>query len=195
MPSCLIWRGVLNNLGNSLSGLGRGEEALAASQEAADIYRRLAAIHPDAFLPNLAMSLDTLGQILGHEGQFKEAAASFETALSAIVPFFEQTPQAFRELVENMIGDYAWACRSAGVKENASVVERMREAVERARAGAIAAAPEPEVERARYAAIDELYEKALATGELDEGLLAKFPEDAARRARGLWAVLRDGAAE
>ncbi len=41
-------------LGIRLSDLGRREEALAATQEAVDIYRQLAAARPDAFLPDLA---------------------------------------------------------------------------------------------------------------------------------------------
>jgi len=45
----------------ALSALGRREEALAATQEAAELYRRLAAQQPDAFLPNLANSLETYG--------------------------------------------------------------------------------------------------------------------------------------
>jgi len=52
----------LNNLGNRLSNLGRLDEALAASQEAVAIRRRLAENHPNAFLPNLARSLGGLGQ-------------------------------------------------------------------------------------------------------------------------------------
>ncbi|MFN7056797.1 TIR domain-containing protein, partial [Hyphomonas sp.] len=44
----------LNNLGARLSELGRREDALAATQEAADIRRTLAAARPDAFLPDLA---------------------------------------------------------------------------------------------------------------------------------------------
>ena len=43
-----------------LAGLGRQEEALAASQEAADIYRELAAARPDAFRPDLATSLTNM---------------------------------------------------------------------------------------------------------------------------------------
>ena len=42
----------LTNLGPHLFDLGRREEALAASQEAVDLYRRLAAERPDAFLPS-----------------------------------------------------------------------------------------------------------------------------------------------
>ena len=44
----------LNNLSNRLGGLGRREEALAASQEAVTIRRELAAARPDAFRPDLA---------------------------------------------------------------------------------------------------------------------------------------------
>ena len=44
----------LNTLGIRASHLGRREEALAATQEAVDIRRRLAQTRPDAFLPNLA---------------------------------------------------------------------------------------------------------------------------------------------
>ena len=55
MPSCLAMS--LNNLGMGFSDLGRREEALAAAQEAVDIYRRLAQTRPDAFLPDLATSL------------------------------------------------------------------------------------------------------------------------------------------
>jgi len=46
--------------------LGR-EDALAASQEAVDIRRQLAAARPDAFLPDLAMSLNNLGNRLSEE--------------------------------------------------------------------------------------------------------------------------------
>ena len=43
-----------------LADLGRREDALAAIQEAATIYRELAAARPDAFRPDLAMSLNNL---------------------------------------------------------------------------------------------------------------------------------------
>ena len=48
----------LNNQSGCLSGLGRREEALAAVEEAAGIYRQLAQARPDAFLPDLAMALN-----------------------------------------------------------------------------------------------------------------------------------------
>ena len=45
----------LNNLAVQLSGLGRREDALTATEEAVEIHRGLAAAGPDAFLPDLAM--------------------------------------------------------------------------------------------------------------------------------------------
>ena len=52
--------GSLNNLSVRLADLGRREEALAAIEEAAAIYRELAAARPDAFRPDLARSLNNL---------------------------------------------------------------------------------------------------------------------------------------
>ncbi len=50
----------LNNLSNRLADLGRREDALAAIEEAAQVYRELAAARPDAFRPALASSLNNL---------------------------------------------------------------------------------------------------------------------------------------
>ncbi|MDQ6948570.1 MAG: hypothetical protein M3256_20500 [Actinomycetota bacterium] len=47
----------LNNLSNSLAALGRQESTVEAGQEAVDLYRQLAQARPDAFLPDLAISL------------------------------------------------------------------------------------------------------------------------------------------
>ena len=47
----------LNNLAVRLGGLGRREEALAASQEATGLYRELAARWPDAYDQDLERSL------------------------------------------------------------------------------------------------------------------------------------------
>src|SRR5262249_27576609 len=47
----------VGTLGIRLSNLGRHEQALSATQEAVDIYRRLAQTRPDPFLPNLPTSL------------------------------------------------------------------------------------------------------------------------------------------
>ena len=71
----------LNNLGNVLSDLGRREDALAAAQEAVEIYRRLAAERPDAFRPDLAGSLNNLAQLLSDLGRREEALAAAQEAV------------------------------------------------------------------------------------------------------------------
>jgi hypothetical protein len=58
----------LNNLGLWLSELGREADALAPSQEALAIRRRLAEANPAAHLPDLAMSLHNLGLHLSELG-------------------------------------------------------------------------------------------------------------------------------
>jgi Tetratricopeptide repeat len=62
----------LNNLGIRRSNLGRREDALAAGQEAVD----LAETRPDAFLPDLAASLGTLGRALATAERYAEAAVA-----------------------------------------------------------------------------------------------------------------------
>ena len=58
----------LNNQSGRLADLGRREEALAAIEEAVAIYRQLAEARPDAFLPDLAMSLNNQSNRLSAPG-------------------------------------------------------------------------------------------------------------------------------
>jgi tetratricopeptide (TPR) repeat protein len=71
----------VGTLGNRLSDLGRGEEALAATKEAVDIYQRLAHTRPDAFLPAFATSLTNLGVMLANLGWREEALAASQQAV------------------------------------------------------------------------------------------------------------------
>ncbi len=54
MPIGPLSPSALNNLANRLSEVGQREAALAPAQEAADLYRELAAKAPDAYRPDLA---------------------------------------------------------------------------------------------------------------------------------------------
>ncbi|MBT8227543.1 MAG: tetratricopeptide repeat protein, partial [Dactylosporangium sp.] len=78
--------GSLNNLGNRLSEAGRREEALAPTQEAVTIRRRLAEASPGAFLSDLAGSLNNLGIRLSEAGRREEALAAFEYAWVGLDP-------------------------------------------------------------------------------------------------------------
>jgi tetratricopeptide (TPR) repeat protein len=77
--------GSLNNLPALLFGLGRREEALSAAQEAAGLYRALAAARPEAFTPDLAGSLNNLAGALSELGQREEALAAAQEAAELVV--------------------------------------------------------------------------------------------------------------
>jgi tetratricopeptide (TPR) repeat protein len=72
----------LVGLSNRLADLGRREEALAASEEAAAIYRQLAEARPDAFLPDLATSLSNQSVRQSELGRREEALAAGEEAVT-----------------------------------------------------------------------------------------------------------------
>ena len=56
-----------------LGELGRRDESLTAIQEAVTVRRALAEAHPDAYLPNLAMSLNNLANLLESLGRSAES--------------------------------------------------------------------------------------------------------------------------
>ena len=84
-----------STLGVRLSSLGRREEALAATQEAVDIYRRLVDARPDAHLPDLAGSLNNLGIRLFKLGQREEALAATQEAVGIRRRLAQAWPEAF----------------------------------------------------------------------------------------------------
>jgi tetratricopeptide (TPR) repeat protein/nucleoside phosphorylase len=92
-PEERAWRH--NNLGNRYSELGRREEALAATQRAVKIDEELADKRPDAFLPNLAMSLSNLGNRYSELGRREEALLAIEQALKRNEELAVKRPDAF----------------------------------------------------------------------------------------------------
>ncbi len=79
-----------------LSALGRREPALAAAEEAVALYRELAAQRPDAFRPDLARSLNNLGNMLSDLGRREPALAAAEEAVALYRELAAQRPDAFR---------------------------------------------------------------------------------------------------
>jgi tetratricopeptide (TPR) repeat protein len=72
----------VTNLALALVGVGRGEEAVAASEEVAKLFRQLAADRPDVFVPDLARSLNSLSFELSGLGRGEEALAASEEAVA-----------------------------------------------------------------------------------------------------------------
>jgi len=80
---------------NAIGFLGRREEALAAAQEAASLCRGLAKARPDAFLPNLAMSLNNASDHLGELGLEEEGLAAVREAVEVYRKLAQARPDAF----------------------------------------------------------------------------------------------------
>ena len=95
-----------------LSALGRREEALAQAEEAVRIYGGLAAERPDAFLPDLAMSLSARGRI-DLADKPKEAAAFFREGIELLTPLLLRTPEAHASLITQLAQVYLQACQLA----------------------------------------------------------------------------------
>jgi tetratricopeptide (TPR) repeat protein len=75
--------------------LGRREEALAATREAVEICRQLAQTNPQAFLPDLATTLNNLGSDLSALGLREEALAATREAVEICRQLAQANPQAF----------------------------------------------------------------------------------------------------
>ena len=84
-----------NNLSTRMSDLGRREDALAAVDEAATLYRQLADARPDAFLPNLASALNNLSVLLSGLGRREDALAAVEEAVAIRRQLADARPDAF----------------------------------------------------------------------------------------------------
>ena len=100
------------NLAKRLSDLGRREEALAVAEEAVGLRRDLAVARPEAFLPDLALSLNNLANMLSDLGRREEALAAAKEAVSTLRPLFLSEPFAFERMMRVIRATYL-ACYSA----------------------------------------------------------------------------------
>jgi len=77
--------------------------------EAVDTHRQLAQARPDAFLPDLAMSLAVLGQNTDDPTQ---SIALFHEAITHLRPLFLQLPEAHRSLMSQLCQVYVSLCET-----------------------------------------------------------------------------------
>ncbi|MCA1657432.1 MAG: tetratricopeptide repeat protein [Actinobacteria bacterium] len=106
----------MNNLSVVLSNLGRREDGLAASTQAVEIYRRLAATDPAAFEPDLARALTNLGADLSDLGRLPDALAATIQALDIRRGLAAANPAAFEPDLARGLWVYA-RVRAAGKVE------------------------------------------------------------------------------
>jgi tetratricopeptide (TPR) repeat protein len=81
----------LDNLGAGLTGVGRYQEALAATEEAVGLWRPLARDNP-AHQPGLAEALDNRGVGLGLLGRYQQGLAATEEAVGLWRPLARDNP-------------------------------------------------------------------------------------------------------
>jgi len=117
--------GSLSNLAILQSEAGRREDALATAEEAVKLRRELAGRNREAFLPDLAMSLGALSQVHASRGEHDLAQAKLYEALTLLVPFFEQHPQAFGSLTHNLAQNYQQACQRSSQSPNQALLARI----------------------------------------------------------------------
>jgi tetratricopeptide (TPR) repeat protein len=109
----------LNTLAARLPDLGRREDALATIEEAARLYRNLAAARPDAFRPDLAASLTNLANALSDLGRREDALAAAEEAVEIRRDLAAARPDAFRPNLANSLNKLAKSLSALGRREDA----------------------------------------------------------------------------
>ncbi|MGH3910516.1 MAG: tetratricopeptide repeat protein, partial [Pseudonocardiaceae bacterium] len=109
-------------------GLGRREEALAATSEAVELYRRLAGVNPAAFEPDLASALNNLGGWLSGLGRREEALAATSEAVEIRRRLAGVNPAAFEPDLARGLWGFAWVC-SAGQVELPAALNAAEESV------------------------------------------------------------------
>jgi len=87
----------LNNLSLRLADLGRRVPALEAIEEAVEISRRLAQARPDAFLPDLAMSLNNLSDLDRRESALE--------AIQEAVEIYHRLAELYPEVFAQALAD------------------------------------------------------------------------------------------
>ena len=109
----------VNSYAVLLSDLGKREDALAANDEAVTIYRQLARSQPDAFLPDLAMSLNNQSGGLSGVGRRKDALAAIEEAITIYRQLARSQPDAFLPGLANSLNNQSRCLSELGWHEDA----------------------------------------------------------------------------
>ena len=121
-----------NNLSIRLSDVGDRVGALVAAREAVELYRGLAEASPQAYTPDLALSLNNLANILSGVGERNGALVAAREAVELYRGLAEASPQAYTPDLAGSLSNLA-NCLSA-VGERNEALEAAREAVRLRRA-------------------------------------------------------------
>ena len=121
-----------NRLSIRLSDVGERGEALVVAREAVELYRALAEASPQAYMPDLAMSLNNLANRLSEVGERGEALGVAREAVDLRRVLAEASPQAYTPDLTRSLNNLANHLSAVGERGEALVAAR--EAVELYRA-------------------------------------------------------------
>ncbi|WP_433249269.1 hypothetical protein [Actinomadura nitritigenes] len=163
----------LLNLGNRLAHQGRTAKALASSQEAVGIFRRLAEEDPEVYAPDLARALADHAGDLGEAGRRRDVLEAAAEAVRLYQALSQVNPVAYHlDLFKTMVNLGVWSAKAGRHREGGdSIAEALANACDTP-SGAV---PVPAVLLASAHA-----KLAICLAHLDAGEAA----EAARRAIG-----------
>ena len=117
-----------NNLSIRLSDVGERNEALVAAREAVELCRGLAEASPQAYTPNLAMSLTNLANRFSEVGERNEALEAAREAVELYRALAEDSPEAYTPNLAASLNNLANRLSEVGDRDGA--LEAARDAVE-----------------------------------------------------------------
>lgn len=170
-----------NNLSIRLSDVGERKAALVAAREAVELYRGLAEVSPQAYTPNLAMSLNNLANRLSEVGERNEALEAAREAVRLRRALAEVSPQAYMPALAGALNNLANCLSGVGERGEALVVAREAVELYRVLADASPQAYKPDLAMS----LNNLANHLSAVGEPGEALVA------AREAVELYRVLAE----
>jgi len=113
-----------------LAEAGRREEGLAAIEQAVTIHRELAARNRDAWLPDLATSLNNLSVRLAEAGRREEGLAAIEQAVTIHRELAARNRDAWLPNLVRSLRVKAWILRDAD-PDGASELDREADRLDR----------------------------------------------------------------
>ena len=157
-----------NRLSIRLSDVGERGEALVVAREAVELYRALAEASPQAYMPDLAMSLNNLANRLSEVGERGEALGVAREAVDLRRVLAEASPQAYTPDLAASLSNLANCLSAVGERGEALVVAREAVDLRRVLAEASPQAYTPDLTRS----LNNLANHLSAVGERGEALVA-----------------------
>ena len=158
----------LLEVASRLKDLGRRDDATGPTEEAVDIYRRLAEANPAAWEPDLAGSLNNLSNRLAEAGRRDEGLATAEEAVGIYRRLAEADPAAWEPDLATSLNNLSIRLAEAGRRDEGLAAVEEAVGIRRRLAEAEPAVWEPDL----ATSLNNLSSRLAEAGRRDEGLAA-----------------------